>query len=196
MEGAPAHRRARRVQGAHAAVQVPVARGHHTTTPRFHMCVFLPDARDGLLRLVDLASGPEDFIHDHLPTDKVDVGKLRLPRCKMSFESKLNQMLKEMGVGAAFDPDRANLSDMAEDDGSGLPLVVQDVFHKAIIEVNEEGTKAAAFTYGGMMVGCAAPWIPRQIVDFIADHPFFFFIIEQQSRAVVFAGYVLEPSKE
>ncbi|GJN28718.1 hypothetical protein PR202_gb16875 [Eleusine coracana subsp. coracana] len=48
----------------------------------------------------------------------VDVGKLRLPRFKMSFESKLTRVLKEMGVDAAFDPDRADLSDMAEDDGS------------------------------------------------------------------------------
>ncbi|KAK3129236.1 hypothetical protein QOZ80_6BG0474300 [Eleusine coracana subsp. coracana] len=146
----------------------------------------------GLLSSQDMeevaASGTKDFLDYYLPTNKVDVGKLRLPRFKTTFQNKLTRVLKEMGVGAAFDPDRADLSDMAEDDGSGMPLVVQDVFYKAVIEVNEQGTRAAAVTNGGAFIGCSRPGTPTRPVDFVADHPFLFFIVEQHSMAVVFAG--------
>ncbi|GJN11778.1 hypothetical protein PR202_ga29999 [Eleusine coracana subsp. coracana] len=85
---------------------------------------------------------------------------------------------------------------MSEDKGYVMPPVVQDVFHKAVIEVNEEGIRAAAVTYYSTFIGCGRSGTPTQPVDFVADHPFLFFIVEQHSMAVVFAGYVLDPSKE
>jgi serpin B len=66
------------------------------------------------------------------------------------------------------------------------------VWHKAIIEVNEEGTEAAAATVPVMRSkgkGCPA----RVLVDFIADHPFAFFVMEELSGAILFAGHVLDP---
>ncbi|CAN6181795.1 unnamed protein product [Urochloa humidicola] len=165
-----------------------------SVVPSFSMCVFLPDERDGLWRLVDKIASRPGFLRDHLPTEKVMVGKFRLPKFKTSFaDDKLAGTLKEMGLKVTFDPARANLSGMAEDGGSGMPLVIEEVVHKAVIEVNEEGTEAAAVS--ATYIRCmAAPWkLPLEIVDFVADHPFAFFVVEEVSEAVVFAGYVLNP---
>ncbi|KAF7032908.1 hypothetical protein CFC21_044039 [Triticum aestivum] len=80
---------------------------------------------------------------------------------------------------------------MVEEDDSGLPIVVGDVIHKAVVEVNEEGTEAAAVTAADAgMGGCS------RFVDFIADHPFGYYIMEEATGAVIFAGHVLDPSKE
>ena len=68
------------------------------------------------------------------------------------------------------------------------------VFQKAVIEVNEEGTRAAAVTttfFAYSPTSC--PDLSRR-VDFVADHPFAYFIIEEGSDAVIFAGHVVDPS--
>jgi hypothetical protein len=77
---------------------------------------------------------------------------------------------------------------MLEDDGSNLPLHLQEVFQKAVIEVNEEGTKAAATMSFFGQTKCG------RRVNFVADHPFAYFIIEEGSDAVIFAGHVVDPS--
>ncbi|CAL4952351.1 unnamed protein product [Urochloa decumbens] len=156
--------------------------------PRFSMCVFLPNANDGLPRLVDrmAASGPS-FLWDHLPNVRVKVGEFWLPKFKLSFSGELDRVLKAMGVEAAFNELRVDLSDMLED---SVPLVVEQVFHKAVIEVDEEGTVAAGFSAGSSRTLQTA----RRDVDFVADHPFAFFVVEEASGAVVFMGHVLDPT--
>ncbi|KAJ1277818.1 hypothetical protein BS78_04G032200 [Paspalum vaginatum] len=156
---------------------------------RFSMCVFLPDARAGLPGLVDrmAAAGPS-FLWDHLPKDRVEVGEVRLPRFKLSSSSKLKPVLQAMGVEAAFDADRAHLSGMLV---AGW-LVLEQVFHKAVVEVNEEGTEAASSG------ACTIMLISDRLgptPDFVADHPFAFFVVEEVSGTVVFMGHVLDPSE-
>uniref|UniRef100_A0A3B6KPP1 Serpin domain-containing protein n=1 Tax=Triticum aestivum TaxID=4565 RepID=A0A3B6KPP1_WHEAT len=80
---------------------------------------------------------------------------------------------------------------MVEGDEPSLPLVLSDIIHKAVIEVNEEGTEAAAST---LMHRRAPPPPPR--VDFVANHPFAYFIVEEVTGIVVFVGHVLDPSNE
>ncbi|CAO2208133.1 unnamed protein product [Urochloa humidicola] len=109
--------------------------------PRLSMCVFLPDDRKGLPSLVDKMSSSPSFLQDHLPTRRFPVTKFRLPKFKFSLSSKMNDVLKAMGLKAAFDELKADLSGMLEDDGG---LFIENVFHEAVIEVNEEGTEAAA----------------------------------------------------
>ncbi|CAM0901919.1 unnamed protein product [Alopecurus aequalis] len=161
--------------------------------PIYSMCIFLPDARDGLWRLTGKITSDPDFLREHLPRNNVLVGDLRLPKFKITFSKDVARDLQELGVREAFDQGKADLSDMAEDGpGERRRLALQKIMHKAVIEVNEEGTEAAAVTAAIMMSGCSAYRPPR--VDFIADHPFAFFVIEEVSGAILFTGHVVDPS--
>ena len=96
-------------------------------------------------------------------------------------------VLKAMGIKAAFEEDTADLSDMQERENH---LVSEHVFHEAVIEVNEEGTEAAASTACTMVDYCL--YSP---VNFVADHRFAFFVVDEVSGVVVFIGHVLDPTK-
>ncbi|CAM0874650.1 unnamed protein product [Alopecurus aequalis] len=164
-----------------------------STRTQFSMCIFLPDADEGLPSLLDAIASCPGFLHEHLPRKKVEVDEFKLPRFKLSFHSSVVGALDKLGLRLPFH-EAADLSDMTEDGDSGFPLVVSDIIHKVVIEVNEEGTKAAATTKVGM-IACAAPKPPPR-VDFVADHPFAYFIVEEETGAVVFAGHVLDPSRQ
>ena len=92
-----------------------------------------------------------------------------------------------MGMPDAFDPDRADFSAMV----GKKELYISAVIHKAFVEVNEEGTEAAAAT--GVVVGVTsvAPSPPI----FKADHPFVFFIRDNSSQSILFFGRVLNPDQ-
>jgi serpin B len=162
---------------------------------QFSMCIFLPDARDGLPSLVEAIASQPGFLHEHLPEEKVEVDEFRVPKFKLSFESSIVTILEKLGLKLPFS-DQADLSGMVDHDESGVPMVLSDVIHKALIEVNEEGTVAVAITWTDLEYGCDMPPTPPPGVDFVADHPFAYFIVEEVSGAVVFAGHVLDPSKE
>ncbi|KAI4968673.1 hypothetical protein ZWY2020_046003 [Hordeum vulgare] len=116
-----------------------------TPPPIYSMCVFLPDARDGLWRLTNKITCNPDFLREHLPRSDVLVDDFRLPKFKVTFGLTLNDVLREMGVKEAFEMGKADLSDMTEDGARRKPALEQ-VIHRAVIEVNEEGTEAAAAT--------------------------------------------------
>ncbi|CAL4994223.1 unnamed protein product [Urochloa decumbens] len=167
--------------------------------PKYSMCIFLPDERDGLAGLVEKLASGAGFWHYRLPADRVPVGDFRLPKFKLSASGSLKQLLREdMGINAAFVPGDADMSDMAErkedEDEDGTPMHVGDVCHKAVLEVNEEGTMTMAATGSAMLCGVNAVMEQPETVDFVADHPFVFFVIEEVSRAIVLVGRVLDPS--
>ncbi|CAD6343125.1 unnamed protein product [Miscanthus lutarioriparius] len=173
--------------------------GDDDPAPKDSMCIFLPDEHDGLPGLVEkIASGP-GFWHYRLPTLQVPVGAFRLPRFKLSVSSSVRQVLRHgMGIESVFVAGEADLADMAakrdEDDAAGTPLYVADVCYKAVLEVNEGGTVANGATTSYMLCGASAVMNQPVKVDFVADHPFMFFVIEEVSRAIVFVGRVLDPS--
>ncbi|XBI37408.1 hypothetical protein VPH35_122725 [Triticum aestivum] len=102
-------------------------------------------------------------------------GGFRVPKFKLSFHRSVVSIIKKLGLRLPFN-DQVNLSVMA------------------VIEVNEEGTEAAAVTLMDMEIGCSRIPSPPPRVDFVADHPFAYFIVEEATDAVVFVGYVLDPS--
>ncbi|CAM0903718.1 unnamed protein product [Alopecurus aequalis] len=180
--------------GTAATYHAPSDRNNCT---QFSMCIFLPDASDGLRSMVDAIASQPGFMHEHLPKTKIDVSQFRLPKFKLFFQGSIVTLLKMLGLNLPFS-DQSDLSDMVVGgDKSGFPMVVTQVIHKAVIEVNEEGTEAAAVTMMQMQYG-GSPMRPRPPprVDFVADHPFAYFIVEEATGAVVFAGHVLDPSKE
>ena len=152
------------------------------------MCIFLPDADDGLPSVMDAMASRPGFLHQHLPCTKVGVGDFRVPRFKLSFHHSVVDILKKLGLQLPFSM-AADLSDMTEEGR----LLVNEVIHKAVIEVNEEGTEAVAVNMFFMRKK-AGKRPPK--VDFVADHAFAYFILEEETKVVVFAGHVLDPSRE
>ncbi|KAH1178578.1 hypothetical protein KIL84_012280 [Mauremys mutica] len=118
---------------------------------------------------------------DHLKEDEVEVS---LPQFKIETSAQLKQYLEALGMTDVFRPGVADLSGMAKEGG----LFVSQVVHKAYIEVNEEGTVAAAAT--GDEVTTTSAGIP---VQFVADHPFLFFIRHQKTKCILFYGRFSSP---
>uniref|UniRef100_A0A452IT02 Serpin domain-containing protein n=1 Tax=Gopherus agassizii TaxID=38772 RepID=A0A452IT02_9SAUR len=118
---------------------------------------------------------------NHLKEDEVEVA---LPRFKIETSAQLNKYLKALGMTDVFHQRVSDLSGMAE---VGR-LFVSHIVHKAYIEVNEEGTVAAAAT--GIGISTTSLRIP---VQFIADHPFLFFIRHQKTKCILFYGRFSSP---
>jgi serpin B len=108
-----------------------------------------------------------------------------LPRFKTTSEFNLVSTLSALGVKDAFVPGAADLSSM---DGS-RELSVSSVVHKAFVDVNEEGTEAAAAT--GAVVSVTS--MPASPIVFRADRPFLFLIRDERSEAILFMGRFAEP---
>nr|XP_046226559.1 leukocyte elastase inhibitor-like isoform X1 [Scatophagus argus]XP_046226560.1 leukocyte elastase inhibitor-like isoform X1 [Scatophagus argus] len=152
------------------------------------MLIFLPneieDSTTGLEKL-EKELTYENFVEWTRPDmmDEVEV-QVGLPRFKMEEKYDMKNVLISMGMVDAFD--------MAMSDFSGMSpandLVLSKVVHKAFVEVNEEGTEAAAATAAVMMLRCAL-----RPATFIADHPFLFFIRHNPSMSVLFAGRYCSP---
>jgi serine protease inhibitor len=123
-------------------------------------------------------------------SDFEDVGGLvALPRFSVSYGSCLNRPLKEMGMAVAFDQQRARFEGI-----SSVPPEswIDLVFHRAVAEVNEEGTEAAAVT--SMTVLAASVRRRRErTFEMIVDRPFFFAIRDDYNGVVLFMGGVADP---
>lgn len=114
-------------------------------------------------------------------------GDIKIPRFKMDYDRMLNEPLAALGMGVAFSGG-ADFSKML----SGGGLFISYVRHKAVVEVNEEGTKAAAATVVAMAESrmiCPGP--PH--FTFTADRPFLMAIRDNPSGAILFMGVVGEP---
>lgn len=115
---------------------------------------------------------------------EVQVG---LPKFKMTSMFSLGEQLKALGMALPFTP-RADFSALCTSD----QLFISSVVHKAFVDVNEEGTEAAAAT--GVLMQTTAMRQPVQPVVFRADHPFLFVIRDNRSGAVLFLGRVANPA--
>ena len=111
-------------------------------------------------------------------------GDLRMPRFEYEFEAELRESLSDLGMGAAFGPG-ADFSNMV--DGEGGPGI-DEVYHDALVSVDEEGTEAAAAT-AVVMVESA----PSESFDLTIDRPFLFCIRDRPTDAVLFIGRVTDP---
>lgn len=107
-----------------------------------------------------------------------------MPKFEMEYEKSLVKPLANLGMSIAFTPN-ADFTNIAEAD-----LMIDEVLHKSFIEVNEEGTEAAAVTVV-VIVETSVPQIPV----FMADRPFVFIIRENQSNSVLFIGKMMNPNE-
>lgn len=110
--------------------------------------------------------------------------ELSLPRWKMNYDITLNGVLQAMGMERAFNPELANFSQIAD-----AQLFITEVKHKTFMEVNEEGTEAAAVTGIGVGVTSAPS---SKIV--LVNRPFLFVIREKSTGAFLFVGRITNPT--
>ncbi|CAH8263693.1 unnamed protein product [Arabidopsis lyrata] len=156
---------------------------------QFSMYIYLPNDNDGLPALLEKISSEPGFLDNHIPLHRISVDAFRIPKFNFSFEFKASDVLKDMGLTLPF-TSGGNLTEMVDSPSKSDKLYVSSILHKACIEVDEEGTEAAAVSVGVVMLMCL-----RRNPDFVADHPFLFTVREDKSGVILFMGQVLDPSK-
>ena len=152
----------------------------------FAMVVLLPRDVDGLKNLENLLN-KQTLDHWLTQARELNVAVL-LPKFKLAAQFSLAKPLGEMGMTDAFSPG-ADFSGM---DGE-RDLFISAVVHKAFVDVNEEGTEAAAAT--GVVMRMNAVRMPRPTPIFRADHPFIFLIRDLHSGSILFLGRVVDPTR-
>ncbi|KAG6598397.1 Serpin-ZX, partial [Cucurbita argyrosperma subsp. sororia] len=153
---------------------------------RFSMYFFLPDRKDGLGCLIEKLDSEPGFIDRHIPCKKQKLGRFMIPKFKISFGIEVSDVLKKLGLVLPFT--EGGLLGMVESP-MAQNLHVSQVFHKAFIEVNEEGTEAAAST----AIEISNRSLALDQINFVADHPFLYLIREDKSGTLLFIGQVLNP---
>lgn len=161
------------------AVNLPYGDG------RISMSIFLPSWKSNLNNFLGSVNAEkwENWISQFHEQEM----SISIPKFKLEYGTKeLNDALTHLGMGIAFDQERADFSRMAPLATLGGNLYIEKVAHKTFIEVNEEGTEAAAATSVGIGVKSIQP-------VFIVDRPFFFAIWDNKTNTVLFMGAVVDP---
>ncbi|MGM0567572.1 MAG: serpin family protein [Bacteroidota bacterium] len=155
-------------------VELPYGRGN------FSMVLLLPDEGQQPEDIINnLSSDSWDNLLNSADTTEILVS---LPKFKFSYKKMLNQTLKNLGMEKAFDENEANFEKINRNGD----LYISRVNHKSFIDVNEEGTEAAAVT----SVGVSTTSMPDNI-NF--NRPFVFAIREQSTNTILFSGIVERP---
>ncbi|GFS72858.1 serpin B6 [Nephila pilipes] len=144
------------------------------------MLILLPYSKHGLEELANQL--PSTFVEDLRKEMREVKIKVALPKFRIEYSKSLKGSLKALGMRRAFEAG-ANLSGIND----CLDLFVSDVLHKAVIEVNEEGSEAAAVT--AVMIQCRMMMMEP---EFTVDHPFLFTIYNTKSNLSLFTGRIVE----
>jgi len=157
---------------------------------RLSMIILLPNERDGLSKMENLLKNFDlTTLSKRFRNKKVS---LQMPKFKLESSIDLTEPLAKLGMGSMFDQTTA--------DFSGIPqqplknnLYVSKAIQKAFIEVNEEGSEAAAAT--GVLVQLKSAIVQR-VTQFPVDHPFIGFISDEATGSIMFMTTVENPLNE
>jgi serine protease inhibitor len=164
-------------QSGYEAIRLPYASG------QFSMYIFLPAASTTLaaflsgLTASSWAATLKGLTGQH--------GSIAMPRFSVNYTTSLNAALQSLGMGVAFDPNKADFSNMAK----GQKLFISDVRHATVMQVDEKGTKAAAVT----SIGVGATAVMRDTFSMTVNRPFFCAIRDETSGTLLFLGTVVDP---
>jgi len=153
---------------------------------KLSMVILLPKEKKGIRELENLLKA--ENLKTWLSTLRKREVIVSLPKFKMTSEFLLNEALKALGMTDAFDRTSADFTGMTPDP---VGLYISEVIHKAFVDVNEEGTEAAAATAVDMTLKAAMMLESKPV--FRADHPFVFIIRDKSSDSILFIGRVMDP---
>jgi serine protease inhibitor len=148
------------------------------------MYVLLPDSGSGPENILGLLSS-DTWQREIKPGFRSAQGTIVLPKFKVEYSVELGQPLQSLGMKAAFDPRNADFS------GIGPGLFISAARQKTFVEVNEEGTEAAAAT--GVAVAATSFVTPPPPFQMTVDRPFIFLIEHRQTGAILFLGILFDP---
>uniref|UniRef100_A0A0P5HWD4 Serine protease inhibitor serpin n=1 Tax=Daphnia magna TaxID=35525 RepID=A0A0P5HWD4_9CRUS len=153
---------------------------------KLSMFIVLPNKMDGLPEL-------EAKLHEtSLDDSNVEMRSAKLhvsiPKFKLEADVKLKDILINMGMSDIFDEKSADFSGISGE----KDLYVSNIFHKSFIDVNEEGSEAAAAT-GAVMMTRMMMLPVEPPAPFVADHPFYYFIRDNTTKMILFSGRLAQP---
>jgi serine protease inhibitor len=173
------------------AIELPYITGKtsYENVNDLSMIIFLPESNRGLSKLENILNQQNisQWIHE-LMKKSFNPVKVQLPKFTSTLEFELSTILSDMGMPSAFG-DGADFSGIFEK----KDVFINRVVHKTYIDINEEGTEAAAVTEEEFTLG--GPVREPQIIKFYADHPFVFLVLDNKSGSILFVGRVTDPSK-
>ncbi len=150
--------------------------------------VLLPEELQGLSALED-ELGSQELANvlaelQAAPSVKVD---LTLPRFSLEWSSSLVDAFRAIGLKSPFSPEKAEFERLTGRKNSPGLVYIDQIQHKAVLEVNEEGSEGAAATAIAFAVRSMA-----RPITFRADHPFMFMIVDSRTASVLFLGRVAQ----
>lgn len=150
---------------------------------KFSMVILLPNKNVPLVKVIDNLRilGLHTVIENLNESEEDPELEIYLPRFSISSDLKLNYILQRMGLFDLFDSKHANLSKISKH-----PTFVSQFVQKAVIDVDEKGTVAAAVT-----ASLSFQSIPSQ---FYVNRPFAFMIVERTTNTILFCGHVRNPT--
>lgn len=161
------------------AVDLPYGNG------AFRMAIFLPLTGRNLSELI--ASLTNEKLNEWLHSFVSCPGIVEFPKIKLEYKLELKQVLSQLGMNIAFDPDRANFKNIYEGPENAY---ISRVFHKTFVQIDEEGTEAAAVTVvviSSTSVGGNNGFYMR------VDRPYFFVLHDTHSNTILFIGQIVQP---
>ena len=161
------------------AVELPYGNGD------FSMVIILPSTGEDINSLISQIDG--NFWNSLLNSMTKQEVNLWLPKFKIEYFINLNNALKSLGMPTAFDPYNADFSKMRPE----KDVYISNVLHKTYVNVDEEGTEAAAAT--AVEISYTAVFGPQNI-NMKVNHPFIFAIREKKSGTILFIGKVVKPT--
>jgi serpin B len=154
------------------------------------MLLIVPDA--GQYEAVEAMLTPEKYaeIRAALVVTRAQVW---MPRFSFEQSVSLRETMEALGITAAFDSGTADFSRMYDQSVVEDRLYISAALHKAFIDVDEQGTEAAAAT--AVIIGLASAPMPQPFIEVRIDRPFFFTIEDPTTSTILFGGRVLNPAE-
>lgn len=169
----------------YAAIRLPYA------VDGLSMTIVRPDEPGGLDKLIAAQDGAKtENLLQSVRDAKKRVVALSMPRFKFEFKADLIAPFKSFGMSKVFDPAQSDLSGLTGRPRAEAQSTIDQIVHRAVIEVAEEGTEAAAAT---SVVVTTRAMRPDDVERFQIDRPFLFMITDDKTGAILFEGRVSDP---